>query len=287
MKKRKTVIGIIYSGKGLGKDEKAFLKVAKKKNIELVIVNMNEKFSETELRNIFKDCCVIYCNSAEDYAIEFIKTLEEFGKKVIDTSKSHYYIQDKWFLYLECEKKKIPVPKTILLSEDLNVIRGQLSELNLWPIILKKLNGTMGECIERAEDTDEAIEIIKRFWGEGEERFPLIAQEYVHSDSYRVTLVNGKILQTAVKSGTGWKLTGVYAKKIKKFRVDSDLSKMVKKIIEFVDIKVCGLDFVKKGNKWLLLEVNSEPAFDFFSNEREMIVEKVLDYLIRLDNKAR
>lgn len=285
MKKEKIVIGIIYSGKGLGKDEKAFLKIARKKDIELVIVNMNEKFSETELRDKFKDCKVIYCNSAEDYAIEFIKTLEEFGKKVIDSSKTHYYIQDKWFLYLECEKRKIPVPKTILLSEDLNVIKSQLNELNLWPIVLKKLNGTMGEFIERAEDSEEAIEIIKRFYGTAEERFPLIAQEYIHSDSYRVTVVDKKTLQTAVKSGTGWKLTGVYAKKIKKFKIDNELKKLIKKIMDFVDIKVCGLDFIKKGNKWLLLEVNSEPAFDFFEDEREYIVLNVLNYLEKVNKK--
>jgi glutathione synthase/RimK-type ligase-like ATP-grasp enzyme len=279
MKNKRVVIGILYYGKNPGKDEKAFLKLSKKKNIRLVLVNMGEKFDETELKDKFKDCKVIYCNSAEDYAIEFIKTLEEFGKKVIDSSKTHYYIQDKWFLYLECEKRKIPVPKTILLSEDLNVIKSQLTELNLWPIILKKLDGTCGEFIERAEDTEEAIEIIKRFYGTVEERFPLIAQEYIHSDSYRVTIVDKKILQTAVKSGTGWKLTGVYAKKIKKFKVDNELKKLIKKIMEFVDINICGIDFIKKGNKWLLLEVNSEPAFDFFENEREKIISRVLDYL--------
>lgn len=278
MKNKKKVIGYLYYGK-FGKDEKAFFKIAKQKNIELVMINISKDFSEDIIKNELKDCNVIYCNTAEPYAIEIIKTLEEFGKNVIDSSKDHLYIQDKWMFYLECMLRKIPTPKTILLSEDLNVIKKQLDELNIWPVILKKLDGTMGEFIEKAEDSDEAVEIIKRFWGEHEERFPLIAQEFISSDSYRVTLINKEIVQSALKTGTSWKKTGVYAKKIKRFKIDKELAKLIKKINEFVNIRVCGMDFLKKDKKWVVLEVNSEPAFDFFENEREKIVSKVLEYL--------
>lgn len=279
MKNKKKVIGYIYSGKNLGKDEKAFIKIAKQKNIELIMINISSDFSEDIIRNKLKDCKIVYCNTAEPFAIEIIKTLEEFGKKVIDSSESHLYIQDKWMFYLECELRKIPTPKTILLSEDLNIIKKQLDDLNIWPVVLKKLDGTMGECVEKAVDTDEAIEIIKRFWGDAEERFPLIAQEFIFSDSYRVTLVNKDIIQTALKTGTSWKKTGVYSKHIKKFKIDKELIKLIKKLMEFVNIKVCGIDFLKKDKNWLVLEVNSEPAFDFFENEGEKIVSKVLDYL--------
>ncbi|MEM0465513.1 MAG: ATP-grasp domain-containing protein [Candidatus Pacearchaeota archaeon] len=279
MKNKKIEIGYIYSGKKEGRDEKFFLNIAKKKNVNLVMLNICFNFNEEIIKDKFKNCDIIYCNTAEPFAIEFIKTLEKLGKRVIDSSNSHLYIQDKWLFYLECKIRKIPTPKTILLSEGFNIVRKQLISFNIWPIVLKRLDGTMGEDVEKADNCEESIEIIKRFWGEHNERFPLIAQEFVDSPCYRVTLVNKEVVQTAMKTGNYWKKTGVYSKKVKKFKIDSELKKLLRKINEFVDIKICGVDFLKKEKKWLVLEVNSEPAFDFFENEQEKIISKVVDYL--------
>ena len=46
-------------------------------------------------------------------------------------------------------------------------------------------------------------------------------------------------------------------------------------------INVCGIDILKRGNQWLILEINTVPALDFFETEREMLVNKILDLLIK------
>ena len=48
-----------------------------------------------------------------------------------------------------------------------------------------------------------------------------------------------------------------------------------------MDIKICGIDVLKKGGKWLLLEVNGQPSLDFFEEEHERIIEEVLNLLIK------
>jgi ribosomal protein S6--L-glutamate ligase len=279
---KKLVIGYVYNGKELGEDEKLFKKVAKKKNMEPVLISTTNWFDEKDLREQINLCDIIYNSSAEDFTIETEKTIEEFGKKIIDSSKAYYYSEDKWMFFLKCLKHNVPVPKTILLSENVNIAKKDLKEFGQWPVVLKRVIGTMGQFVEKAENVDEAGEIMKKFWEKGSEKLPIIAQELIHSSSYRVTIFGKKIVQSVVKESKGWKATGVYAKRVKRFKVDKELEEIVNNIMKFVDINVCGIDFLKKEDKWIALEVNSTPAFDFIKSERERMAEELVNLLVNI-----
>jgi RimK family alpha-L-glutamate ligase len=276
------VIGIIYSGRGYGVDEKIFIKLAKSKKIDLMLINISKELDEEELIKKTENCDVIYNTSAEDFSVEIVKTLEEAGRRVFDSSKAYYYTEDKWMFYLKCKEHGIPVPSTILLSENLNSAKKELKSFGRWPVILKRVCGTMGEFVEKADDIEHAEYIIKKFWKKGSEKAPIIAQELILSPSYRVTLIGNEIVQTALKENkSSWKATGVYAKRFKKFKVDKELEKIIKKLMKVIKIAVCGVDLLKKEGKWILLEVNSEPDFGFFENEREKLIKKALEFLIK------
>lgn len=275
---KKKVIGILYSGKYTN-DEKLFLEQGKKKDLQIKLINLSKKWDMNKLKGIVRKCDIVYNGTGEEYAIEIVKTIEEFGKKVIESSESYYYLEDKWSLYLKCKKNNIPVPKTILLSENISNARNEVKSFGRMPVVLKELNGTMGEHIEKANTLPQVEEILKKFW-KGKRKFLVIAQEYIKSPSYRVTLIGNKIVQTALKNNRhGWKATGVYAQSCGRFKVDWKLRKIIDKLKKFVDIKICGVDLLKKNNKWVVLEVNAQPAFDFFEEEREMLVSETLDFL--------
>ena len=276
---KKFVLGYIFSERKMGNEEKIFIKLCKKKNIELVMFNILKKIDEFELEEKAKKCDLIFNNSAEEFAYEIVKTLEVLGKKVIEPSKTYYYAEDKWIFYLKCKEHKIPVPETILLSENIILAKKELKEFAKWPVILKRVEGTWGEFVEKADNLKEAEKIIKKFWGKADERLPIIAQEFIRSPSYRVTLIGNKIVQTALKESKNWKATGNHQKKFKKFKVDKELEKMINKIVNLVGVKICGIDFMKKNGKNLLIEINTTPGFDFFLEEREMLISKVLDFL--------
>jgi ribosomal protein S6--L-glutamate ligase len=280
-KSRKFVLGYIYSEKRPKEDEKIFMKIAKKKGIELVMFNIIGKINEKDFEEKAKRCDVIFNNSAEEFAEEIVKTFEELGKKVVDSSKNSYYPEDKWIFYLECRKNKIPVPETILLSENVSAAKKELEEFDRWPAILKRVTGTQGQYVELAKNAEEAERIIKRFWKKGSEKLPIIAQEFINSPSYRVTLIGNDIVQTAIKDGKRWKKTGVYEKKITKFKPDEDVTRISKKLARLTKIKVCGIDLLKKNGKWVVLEINAEPAFDFFASQREVLIEDVIEYLVK------
>ena len=282
---KKLVIGYLYNGRGLGEDEILFKKIAKKKKIDTVLINTSLGYTDDELKEEIKKCDIIYNSSGDDFVIETEKTVEELGKKIIEHSKSFYYVEDKWMFYLKCKEHKIRTPKTILLAQDIVYAKKDLKKFNQWPVIIKKVNGCMGEFVEKAENMKEVNKIIKKLWRKNNDRDPLIAQEFIKSPSYRVTLIGGKIVQTAIKENTGWKATGVYAKKMKKFPIDEKIKKIINKMTKFIDIQICGMDFLKKDGEWIALEVNSAPGLDFFESERKKMVEKLIELLAKLAKK--
>lgn len=270
-------IGYLYSGK-IVKNSESFLRIAKDKNINVVLVDISREIEEIDLSEI-KNCDIVYNDSGDESAIKYIKVFEGLGKKVIDSSDS-INEEDKGNFYLKCKKNNIPTPKTIILSEDLDIARKQLIEFNEMPVILKRVKGTWGEYVKKAESIDQAIDIIKEFWEKGKEKIPVLAQEFIDSFSYRVTYIGDEIVQTAIKENNSWKCTGVYARNFKKFEIDDELRQIVEKIMQNFDIKICGIDLLKKDGRWLAIEVNTEPALDFFEDEREVLIEKIVDLLV-------
>ena len=89
-------------------------------------------------------------------------------------------------------------------------------------------------------------------------------KQFIKSKSYRVTVIDKRIVQTATKDANGWKSTGVYQKIHHKFKIDPALKRIVNRIIRATRIHVCGIDFLKRDGKWLVIEANATPSFDFF-----------------------
>jgi ribosomal protein S6--L-glutamate ligase len=280
-------VGYILNEPYLKKDDKLFIELARDRNIGLVLINTAKNLSEKELEEKIKKCDIVFNNSAENFSIEVVKTVEELGKKVIDSSKKFYYDEDKWLFFLKCREHGIPTLKTILLPQNLNSIKKELEEFREWPVVLKRIEGTEGEYVAKADNAREAKKIVEVFWKKGSERLPIIAQEFVSSPSYRVTVIGDKIVQTAIKKSNGWKATGVYLKdkNVGKFSIDKELKKIVSKICRVFSIKVCGIDLLRKDGKWLVLEINAEPGLDFFAGEERKLIGKILDFLRKEVNK--
>lgn len=243
--------------------------------------NLSGKIEEEEFESRIKKCDLVYSNTAEDFVIESLKTIEELGKRVIDNSKIYYYTEDKWMFYIKCREHGIPTPDTVLLSNNMNIARAELKEFGKWPVVLKRVYGTMGQFVRKADNLRGALRVIKKFWQIDCDRLPIIAQEFIPSPSYRITIIDKKIVQTAIKRKRGWKCTGVYGKQFPKFKVDSGLKRILDRVIGVTKINICGVDVLKRDGEWLVLEVNTNPALDFIEEEYEKLVGLVLDFLKR------
>jgi len=279
-------IGILYSEKKkMGEEERILSHLAKKKKINLITINLSREMDEKEIEEKIKDCEIIFNNIGEgEFGIEIAKTVEALGKKIVESPETYYFIEDKWMFFLKCREHEVPVPETILLPENIPLAKSELKKFGKWPVILKRVHGTWGEYVDKAENLKEAGKIIKRFWEKGDEKFPILAQEFIHSPSYRVTVIGDKIVQTAIKVKKGWKSTGVDEQKFKKFDVDPHLEKIIKKVVKLSGIKICGIDLLKKDDSWFVIEINAQPGLDFFLDERERLLEEILGFLRHHEN---
>jgi glutathione synthase/RimK-type ligase-like ATP-grasp enzyme len=276
---KRCILGYIHNEKILTAEQKSFLKQAKKHSVEVEFINIGEDLIENKLEEKIKRCNILLNRTDEILAIEVVKTAEEMGKKVIDSSESFYYKEDKWMLYLRCRENKIPVPETVLLPDTFPAVKKELLEFNRWPVVLKRLDCSEGRFVEKAENINEALKIVKRYWKQSYERLPIIAQEFIKSYSYRVLIIDGKIVQTETKKGTGWKLTGVYIKRFYKFKIDKEIKQISKKLSEITKIKILGIDLVKRDKRWYVIDANSEPCFSDFESDLDMLVSKTITLL--------
>jgi len=275
-----TVIGYIHSGR-LTKGQEDFIEISINKRVEIVLIDIS---NVDKLNFEIISCCdIIYNDSGEEFAIKCIKIFEEMGITVVESSKT-YQDENKWNFYQKCVKYDIPAPTTIKLAKNIENIKQQLTEFNHWPVILKRVRGTWGEYVARANTIDEAIQVVEKFWDKGTKKIPIIAQEFIDSFSYRVTYIGDEVVQTAIKENNNWKCTGVYAKNFKTFDIDPQLKEIVNKIMKYSDIKICGIDLLKRGDQWLVIEINAEPALDFFEIERLTLISKIIDLLISVAN---
>ncbi len=169
---KRITIGYLFNEPYFRTDEKIFLKVAKKKNVDLEMFNTAKDLQEEgeQFKENVKKCSIFFNNSAEDFSIEIVKTIEEFGKKIIEPSDKFYHIEDKWIFFMKCKEHKIPTLRTILLSQNWNIIKKELEGFNEWPVILKRIEGTNGEYVDKADNLKEAERIINRFWKKGTNR---------------------------------------------------------------------------------------------------------------------
>jgi glutathione synthase/RimK-type ligase-like ATP-grasp enzyme len=277
----KIKIGFITNARKPELEDKKFARIAKKIGVDLVVVNSTRDFDIKEIIKKVKGCHIIFNDEADYVSLELAKSLELAGHRVVESSNSYYYTEDKWMIYLKCLENKIPTPKTILLSTNLVSAREELLKFGQFPVILKRILGFLGDFVDKADNVDEAIAIMKHFWEKGENKFPILAQEFVHSYSYRVTTIGGKVVQTAVKKNKDWKATGATSN-ARKFKIDDELQGLLDKLVKIVKIEICGFDFAKKDGHWMLIEVNAEPGYDFFATEIDMMIEKVLRHLKKL-----
>lgn len=270
----KSVIGILISGREMPETTQKLIELAKESFMEVLTLNISSEVTQEDLEKMIA-CDIIFNDSGEEFAINYIKIFENIGIPVVESSKSLIQ-ENKWNFYKICVKNNIPVPNSILLDTNLEIAKKQLEEFNTWPVILKRVVGTWGDYVSKAENSDEAIEVMKKFWEKGNQVIPILAQEFIDSFSYRVTYIGDEIVQTAIKENNNWKCTGVYARNFKKFEIDPQLDEVIKKLMKAFDIKICGVDLLKKGEDWFVIEVNTEPALDFFSDETETLLRKEL-----------
>ncbi|HLD10873.1 MAG TPA: ATP-grasp domain-containing protein [Candidatus Nanoarchaeia archaeon] len=258
-----------------------------KKKVNVIMISIEDQIDIKDIKETTKKCNLIL-NSATFRPITFesiqlSKTMEELGKKVINSTHSLLYDEDKWMFYLKCLENKLPTPKTYLIPKEKkinsNLIKEILKKNNL---ILKPVysdNGIGVERVKNYKEFKEKIKKIKKILPES----PIIAQEFIPNQnrSYRVTLFGNKVEQAIVKINKRWKQTGNEKKAhYRTIKLDKNTKDLCEKASKILCMDVCGLDLIKNNNKWYFIEANGCPGMDFIYDDCKRLSKKLSNFLI-------
>jgi glutathione synthase/RimK-type ligase-like ATP-grasp enzyme len=284
----KPCLGVICTPRG-NKTEQNLFPVLKKR-FDLVLFPVQNDVDYDALKRQ-ASCVRVVLNTAGDMpntydALEMVKTFENLGKRVIDSSQSFYYKEDKWLFYQTCRKHRLPTPVTYYIPRDIAVSRAKLKQiLAEGPVVLKGVFSDTGRAVKRALKYEDALRIIKTLHKKVG-LMPLVAQRYVpHGTvSYRVTLAGDKIIQSIVKRGKNWKEGKLFWKneKYRTFTPDKKLAALCRKTAKAFGIEWCGIDLMQDAKrKWYLIEVNSCPSMDFVLSDMKRANEELAKYLLQ------
>jgi|SRR3989344_1274803 len=267
-----------------------------KKTFNLVLFPINEDIDYAFLKKQSQNLKLIL-NTAGDQpntydSLEIVKTFENLGKHVIDSSKSFYYREDKWLFYQTCVKNNLPTPVTYYIPRNINISKTKLKHiLEDHHIVFKGAFSDTGRAVKKASNFEEAEKVIKEL-RKKINVMPLVAQQYVpHGKvSYRITLVGNKIIQAIVKYGKTWKEGKLFWKneKYRMFKVNKKLEKLSKKVAKVFGVEWCGIDLLKdEANNWYIIEINSCPSMDFVIKDIKRSNEELVNYLLKLNKTLK
>jgi glutathione synthase/RimK-type ligase-like ATP-grasp enzyme len=282
---KKYTIGYVYPESDNSLDDKILIKMLKKR-FNVILFPLEKQVDQEQIEKQAKLCKLIVNGAVYEpfawEAIELSKSFEEFGVKVINSSHSFYYQEDKWMFYLECLEHKIPTPLTYLIPKKLNYNREKIKKLLVeGPIVIKAIFSDKGLCVERVKTFKEFNNKLKKIISKNPVS-PVIAQKYIEHGtvSYKVFMIGYKVIRGIVIKGKSWEETGgKEGEHYKIFRPDKKLRELCRKAPRAFGMKWCNLDLIKQGENWYILEVNGCPSTSVVSkNDKD--IEKISKILV-------
>jgi len=257
------------------------------KKVHVVPLAIEEQVDLDLIRERTKHCTVIFNNAVFDpltfESLQLSKTLEELGKKVINSTHSFFYKEDKWMFYLRCLERKLPTPRTYLIPRGTRFNQKYIrSIIRHGPVVLKSVYSDNGQAVERVRTFPEFKQKLKKLL-RNDPRSPIIAQEYIPNGnrSYRVTLFGKKVKQGVVKIGKTWKQTGKEENEtFHAIAVTPNLKKLSEKAAKAFRMDICGLDLIHTKGKWYIIEANSCPALDWIERDTSRLIRELAHFLL-------
>lgn len=174
-------------------------------------------------------------------------------------------------------QNKIPTIPTIHLSDN----KFEKAEKALenagfkYPVVIKKSLGGMGLGVFKIDNISELESFLKnkRNWN-------LIYQPYIENNcDFRVFVCGGKSLGIMKRVATEktWKNNFALGGSVEKY-IDTEMEKFSEDICKKIGFDLAGVDIIKSGEKYLVLEINAFPCFEGFekvfpeaNTEREIV----------------
>ena len=218
-----------------------------------------------------------------DKDIYLARLLEKAGYKLYNRADFIKLCDDKMLTFIACANMGIKMPKTMsgpLVYADLQesnflFLDRVIEELG-FPMVVKKVYGSLGEGVYLVKDKDELVNLYKDI-----ARNPIIFQQYIKSSfgqSIRVLIINGKVFGSFVrKNNYDFRSNFGDEASSKKLENPEKYEKFAQRVANKLNIEYAGIDLLvlDDGNP-ILCEINSNAFFEEFEKVTGLNVAKAI-----------
>ena len=187
-----------------------------------------------------------------------LKAAFDQGIQIVNPYETFIYDQSKFALWNFLKKDSFRIPELIYMT---NNHEGIEVEKDQYPVILKPDQGGCSEGVHIVKNSDELKSIIKKL-----PNVPYMVQEYIEPDkdyTIRVEVVDNKIMAVFKRSISSSGISSHHRGSI------YEIYNNYPPIIETIALSICyllkigmgGIDFVERGNKFYVIDVNSTSNF--------------------------
>lgn len=191
--------------------------------------------------------------------------IDHFRKAGIPTLNMHAFLtmpfQNKLSQMYVFSKEDIPtIPTAHILSNSLEKISETISTLtSRFPVIIKKADEDNGRGVYRLEKMSDLATVL-----EEKIHHNLLIQPFIENDGdYRVIVLGHKVIDIVKRSAKkgSWKNNIAQGGTLEKFS-EKGMVKFTEGVSKKLNIDFAGIDIIKDGNKYLVMEINYTPDFD-------------------------
>lgn len=279
----KTSFFILYDQ--LRWEEKSLIEAAKKKDINLEVINCRENSIELDKdKSIYCDDiilqrCVSYYNNLHSTA-----AYEGLGAKMINSLYTAIMCGNKLFTHMELSKSGIGIPKAFCAFSNQSAMN--ILDKNGYPKVIKPVVGSWGRMIALLKDKEAAEAVIE----DREHMYPLYHvfyfEEFVKRPprDIRCIVVGDKVVAAIYRySGNNeWKTNMALGGKAEACKVTNEMEDICLRAAKTMKGEILGVDLMESDDKGLLVhEVNNTTEFKNTVRVTEVdIPSLIIDHLV-------
>lgn len=279
----KTSFFILYDQ--LRWEEKSLIEAAKKKDINLEVINCRENSIELDKdKSIYCDDiilqrCVSYYNNLHSTA-----AYEGLGAKMINSLYTAIMCGNKLFTHMELSKSGIGIPKAFCAFSNQSAMN--ILDKNGYPKVIKPVVGSWGRMIALLKDKEAAEAVIE----DREHMYPLYHvfyfEEFVKRPprDIRCIVVGDKVVAAIYRySGNNeWKTNMALGGKAEACKVTNEMEDICLRAAKTMKGEILGVDLMESDDNGLLVhEVNNTTEFKNTVRVTEVdIPSLIIDHLV-------
>ncbi len=276
--------GLIITNQEIGHSEykiSRFKEEFSKLGISLDVVKNDGTLAEIKDNsvqlNIPKCDFIIYLDKDQYLA----RMLEKAGKRLFNKAEFIKLCDDKMLTFIKCSDMGIKMPDTFagplvytsIQEPHLEFLNKVINKLG-FPMVVKKVYGSLGEGVFLVNDKEELISLYKEICHN-----PILFQRYVSSSqgrSIRVIVIDGKPFGAFIrKNGGDFRSNFGTTAGSEKLENSAKYLVFAAKIAEKLQIEYAGIDLLDDVNGDIVMcEINSNAFFEEFEKTTGLNVAK-------------